>query len=141
MRVPTLHQAGLLLRRFIDRVVHKDLATDVGEGRVEAASDQDAPIVQTDSHRVALKGQGFGDKLFRPVVLREVVLKYHLGVVGVSKEVIFRDGLHFVVEKLESVLVGERDDVVFQGANVFKELGRVWKEGGNIFRRGQVHLL
>ena len=74
MRVPTLQQAGLLVRRLIDRIVHEDLPGDVREARIEAARDQNAPIVKANGHRVALKHQVLRHKLFRPAVLGEVVL-------------------------------------------------------------------
>lgn len=51
-------------------------------------------------------------------------MKNELRVIGVSKEVAFCDRLDFVVEEFESVFVRKLDDIVFQSADAFKQLGR-----------------
>ena len=81
MRVPTLQQARLFVRRLVDRIVHEDLPGDVREARIEAARDQNAPIVEANCHCVTLQHQVLRHKLLRPAVLGEVVLQDHLRVV------------------------------------------------------------
>ena len=112
------------MRGLVDRIVHEDLPGDVREARIEAARDQNAPVVEANRHRITLQHQVLRHKLLRPAILGEVVLQDHLWVVGVAKEVIFGDRLHLVVEELEGVLVGELHDVVLERSNVFKELCR-----------------
>ena len=124
MRVPTLQQRRLLLCGLIDSVIHEHLARHVSEGRVEAASDKDASIIQTNGHSIALQDQVLWHKFLAPTVLRKVILKDHLRVIGVPKEVVFRDWLHFVIEELECVLVRKLDDIVLECSNVFEKLCR-----------------
>ena len=46
MGVPTLHETTLFLTSFVHRVVHEDLTRNVGEGAVQAASNENAAIVK-----------------------------------------------------------------------------------------------
>ena len=46
MGVPTLHETTLFLTSLVHRVVHEDLTRNVGEGAVQAASNENAAIVK-----------------------------------------------------------------------------------------------
>jgi len=120
VRVAALEQLALLLRRLVYCVVDENLAADVGERRVEPSGDEDAPVVQSNGHRIALQHQVLWHVLLRPVVFPKVVLQNHLRVVRVAEVKQLRYGLHLVVEELERVLVRELHDIVLQSANVFE---------------------
>lgn len=79
-----------------------------------------------------MQDQVFRDVLFSPIILREIVLKDELRVIGIAEEVRLRDGLYFVVEELEGVLIGELHDVVLECTDVFKQLGGILRVQGNI---------
>lgn len=79
-----------------------------------------------------MQDQVFRDVLFSPIILREIVLKDELRVIGIAEEVSLGDGLYFVIEELEGVLIGELHDVVLECADVFKQLGGILRVQGNI---------
>ena len=54
VRVAALQEGRLFMGCLINRVVHENLATDIGEGGVKASSDQDTPVVETNSAGIAL---------------------------------------------------------------------------------------
>lgn len=60
--------------------------------------------------------------LARPQVTRKVIAQYQVLVVGVAKEVAFRDRFVFVVEEFECVLVRELYHWVLQAANLLEHL-------------------
>ena len=122
VRVAALQEGRLLMCCLINRVIHKDLATDVGKGRIEAARDQDAPIVETNSAGIALQNQVFRNILLNPAVLGKVVLEDHLWVVRVAKKVVLRNRFKLIVEELKSMLVRKVYDVILESSDVFKQL-------------------
>lgn len=105
MSIPRLEKSGLLAGRLIDGVKHEDLPGNVGEARIQTTCDQYLPIIETDSHRVRLEIQVFGDEFLRPQVLSEVVLQDQLRVVTVSEEVALGDRLDLRIKELKRVLV------------------------------------
>jgi len=74
MRVSALGQSGFFGAGLIFSVVHEDAARDVGEGGVEAARDKDAPIIESNGHRIGLEDEVLGDFLLAPGFLVEVKL-------------------------------------------------------------------
>lgn len=126
VRVPALHERCLFLGRLVHSVIHEHLPAHVCKRGVQSTGDKNAAIVESNRHCVALQSERLRHRLPRPGVLREVILQDQLWVVRVTEKVVFRDRLDLVVEELKGMFVGEVDDVVFQGADVFEELRRVF---------------
>ena len=87
MRVSGLHQGGFLCARLVLCIIHEDLPGHIGERGVKPASDQDAPVIQPDGHRIRLQGEILGYLFLAPQVLIEVVEEDQVLVVRVAEEV------------------------------------------------------
>jgi hypothetical protein len=120
--IAALVELRLLDTNFRLVVVHVDISSHICELRVQATCDKNITVGHPDGDRVGLEVEVVWHLFTGPEVTREVILQDQVLVIRVAKKVGLSDGLLFVIEEFECVLVGKLHYWMLQAPNLLKHL-------------------